>query len=537
MQLPIKAVLYLGKQVLPFNTENFNELLETLVSTSTIDIREHYKTIRHLFTSETGFQMEILDCLSKYLEEVIQKELKKSNFFSFQIDDVSINKQSQCSIIVRYVLPDDGLVRERFLGFHQTNPDKNPNDLSEMIMDYVARYMFPSKLIAQSYDGSCIKSEHLKLLEETIKSKSDASFVHSSAHKLNFLLEQSCNGNSKFSAFFANVSSLLSFFHQCAKYSCVAETSAGKGMEEATSTLDVLTLVNNCWDDLKDLFTHIIEKTDSDPLLIKKSRYFLKVFTDEFEFALLAAIFGDIFDLTETFCQELQKVSYTKIDNCISEFSKVQKLLMEKRNKSAFQELYFPTLIRATPLHPEHEDIYKNMYYEILDTILVQLNTRFENINKIRMFTLFHISKLGKLPKDSLCCIKETYPNIFTESRIQRLKTELQLIYADEKYQVTNPQELLTVLNNDSDVLKESYKLFCLLLAIPFTRVGTTSCLDKVKNYLSKASTEERLPAMANISIEKDLVNELINTQPFYEDVIDRFAELTSPKIDLILKK
>lgn len=48
--------------------------------------------------------------------------------------------------------------------------------------------------------------------------------------------------------------------------------------------------------------------------------------------------------------------------------------------------------------------------------------------------------------------------------------------------------------------------------------------------------TEERLSNLSKISIEKELLTELLNSQPFYEDSINNFASLKDRRIDLIYK-
>lgn len=49
--------------------------------------------------------------------------------------------------------------------------------------------------------------------------------------------------------------------------------------------------------------------------------------------------------------------------------------------------------------------------------------------------------------------------------------------------------------------------------------------------------TEDRLTTLSKIYIEKELLNELINVQPFDDDIIDKFAYLKERRIDLVFKK
>ena len=87
MHLPIRAVLYLGKQELAFrghheelssiNRGNFKELLETFVSISPVDIQEHYKKISPVFAGNSKtIQNEIIDCISQYIDEHVAKGIE-----------------------------------------------------------------------------------------------------------------------------------------------------------------------------------------------------------------------------------------------------------------------------------------------------------------------------------------------------------------------------------------------------------------------------------------------------------------------------
>ncbi|CAH2012022.1 unnamed protein product [Acanthoscelides obtectus] len=121
-----------------------------------------------------------------------------------------------------------------------------------------------------------------------------------------------------------------------------------------------------------------------------------------------------------------------------------------------------------------------------------------------------------------------------------RLKNELQLIYSDDQYQNMEPRLLKESLFENRSIFKEAYKLLCLILTIPSTSVSTErsfSCLKRIKSYLRSTMSEDRLTNLAKISIEKELLNELIVSQPFYDDVINKFANLKDRRIALIYKQ
>ncbi|KAH0812134.1 hypothetical protein GEV33_010657 [Tenebrio molitor] len=131
MQLPILAILYLGRQELPFGHGNFEELLRVL-SMSPGYAQEHCKQIKTVFADKT-IQNDLVECISQYIDEHVEKEIQESKFYSIQVEDISDVVQSpQCSITVRYVNSWGKLV-ERFLGFH-AGSNKTANAMFELVL-------------------------------------------------------------------------------------------------------------------------------------------------------------------------------------------------------------------------------------------------------------------------------------------------------------------------------------------------------------------------------------------------------------------
>nr|CAI5817451.1 unnamed protein product [Callosobruchus analis] len=272
MELPIRVVPYLGKQELAFrghdegmlsyNRGNFNELLEVFISISPVDIQQHYKNI------------------------------------ASGDDSTDIGQKSQCSIIVRYV-NNGGKLVERFLGFY----------------DFQAAWKsLETKPIGQCFDGASVISGHLNGLQAKIKEQApQALFVHCLAHRLNLVLQQSCNS------------------------------------------------ISNC----------------------------------------------------RIFCTYQWAVSRATVSS-------------EQRDGRTRTMLTRDQLVKK----------YRALYYEILDTISLQIKTCFEDLEKLLFVALMDTFRFQiyseNIPTQALNNLKEMYPSIFTE--FQRLKNELQLIYSDDQY-------------------------------------------------------------------------------------------------------
>ncbi|XP_025192174.1 uncharacterized protein LOC112592365 [Melanaphis sacchari] len=90
-----------------------------------------------------------------------------------------------------------------------------------------------------------------------------------------------------------------------------------------------------------------------------------------------------------------------------------------------------------------------------------------------------------------------------------------------------------------SEVMPEVYKLFSLILTIPSTSVSVErsfSCLKRIKTYLRNNTSQHRLNSLSTISIEKLLIQQLKENEPFYEEIINIYASKKDRTIVLIYK-
>ncbi|XP_023311335.1 zinc finger MYM-type protein 1-like [Anoplophora glabripennis] len=573
MQLPIRAVIYLGRQELAFwghnesecsdNRGNFMELLDMFISISPADIQEHYKKISSVFSANSKtIANELIDCISDYIDQYVDKEIEECNYFSIQVDDsTDIVQKPQCNIIIRYVNRAGKLV-ERFLGFFNVSSDRTADALFNLVTKRIEKYDYRSKLVGQCFDWASVMAGQVNDLQSKMKNEApQAVFVHCAAHRLNLVLQQSCNNILKCRIFFANVTGFPSFFHHFAKRTHIANTIIKRRIPTSvltcwTSNSNIVKVINNEWDSIKEVFIEIINDITSDQTSVRQSTAILNLFND-FEFALLIGIFSEIFSITDILFDMLQKhslninygMSQTQIKN-------TQELLNEKRNEKNFKEIFELGSIKV-PIPVNYRDgqktltadeifeKYKILYYEILDTISGQIDVQFKDLDKIHFITLMDTTRFEEysknFPTEALNNLNNCFPNIFSD--LPRLKKELYFIYNDEKYrniELDQILEVVDILYENRDILKEAYKLFCLIVTIPSTSISVErsfSCLKRTKTYLHNSMTEDNVTNLAKISIEKELLNELIITEPFYDDIIDKFAALPDRRMHLIFKK
>nr|CAH7712282.1 unnamed protein product [Callosobruchus chinensis] len=370
-------------------------------------------------------------------------------------------------------------------------------------------------------------SGHLNGLQAKIKEQApQAVFVHCLAHRLNLVLQQSCNSISNCRIFFAHINGLPTFFHHSPKGTHTADVIMGRRIPVSvitrwTSNSKIVSLINNEWDSLKQVFAEIINDPSSDQTSVRQSDGYLNKFKD-FEFAFLVIVFNDIFWVTDILFDVLQKKSFD-IHFCILQIKNALTAINNKRNEGTFIDIFDMAESRTTipsELDTTRDQLvekYRVLYYEILDTISLQIKTRFEDLEKLLFVALMDTSRFQtyskNFPTQAINNLKEMYPNIFTE--FQRLKNELLLIYSDEQYHNMEPHRLMESLFENSSIFKEAYKLLCLIVTIPSTSVSVErsfSCLKRIKTYLQSTTLEDRLTNtnLSKISIEKELLNELI---------------------------
>jgi hypothetical protein len=129
----------------------------------------------------------------------------------------------------------------------------------------------------------------------------------------------------------------------------------------------------------------------------------------------------------------------------------------------------------------------------------------------------------------------ETFPIVDDK----RLLTELEVIYKREEFRNAKgaiPILKLFLKNNLQDTFQESTKLLKIVVTIPMSTSEAERCfstLKRIKTFLRNTMTQDRLSALAMLSIEKRLVRKM---QDFNQRVIEKFASQKNRRMDFIYK-
>lgn len=186
---------------------------------------------------------------------------------------------------------------------------------------------------------------------------------------------------------------------------------------------------------------------------------------------------------------------------------------------------------------------FKALYFEIIDNISTQIESRFEDYSQLIFFSLVDSSKFSQFqksfPNQLVSMVTDRYPDRFDN---YRLINELGVIYNDSQFHSMKFTKLLkTFVENDfSDIFPEAFRLFVLIATIPATTVGVEqnfSCLKRIKNYLRNSMSQSRLSSLAVMSIEKELLVQLYKSEDFLDKTINKFLLFKDRRINLIYKK
>lgn len=345
---------------------------------------------------------------------------------------------------------------------------------------------------------------------------------------------------------------ISAFFQNSTSRSYVVDTIVGKRIPQFVQTRwssrsKIINLVVDKWKEFHNVFEVIMNDPKSSSESIYGASGHLKNLKN-FEFAFLAQIFSSVFLLTDNLFNTLQNKSFD-MEYCLHQIDTVYDLVNKKRNDTEFKKMFsnavaLTKLPKASRNSSNLENSYKILFFEIIDNILMQIKTRFQNTNKLIFLQLADISKFkfyaSHFPEEAFKNLGLTYSNIFLD--LKKLKVELEVLYCDTKYHDLNHiYDLVKIFELDGlkTVLPEVYQLFILILTLPSTSVSVErsfSCLKRIKTYLCNTISQDRLSYLSIISIEKELIVQLKTKEVFYDEVINMYANKKNRNIDLMYK-
>lgn len=192
-----------------------------------------------------------------------------------------------------------------------------------------------------------------------------------------------------------------------------------------------------------------------------------------------------------------------------------------------------------TPLMKKRKTLSHNLVSakEVCDIICYQIKERFSFNKHLSAAKLLNFS----LSKDNISSSPEfaetieAYPFLCKE----RLETELSVLYERQEFRSNSEVMKTYKIMLDTGIAESCTEVFTLLqiiLTTPMTTAEPERCfstLKRVKSFLRSTMTQERLAALAMLSTEKEMIENIIN---FNDKVINKFSSCKERRMDFMFK-
>ncbi|XP_039648866.1 zinc finger MYM-type protein 1-like [Perca fluviatilis] len=478
-------------------------------------------------TSKT-IQNELLDCMLSVTREQIIKEVQTSDFLSIQADETTdIATQPQLLLVLRYIDAKNN-VQERFFEFIPLQ-SATAESVATALKGRLATVLpedQKSKLICQAYDGATTSAVQRKIQDVY----PNAHYIHCYAHQLNLIMQQATSHISKVRIFFSNIGGFSSFFSKSPKRTCfldevVAHRLPRSGTVRWNFHSRAISTVFEHRDDLIRCFESIQDSGDFDPNTVREAGALAMLLEDQ-DFKFFLELYHHITPHVDFLCAKLQEknIDSVHIKGSIRQFQQeIQKIRNSLHSIGEQSSGSRPTK-RRRALSPEDRE---RIAAEVCDTILGHTRERFSFADHLVCATLLQGDRFEEykdtFPEDALSSTMKAYPMLSGS----KLKTELSLIYSKEEFKACRGAVDLFQLfmeNNLEEVFSETVTLLKVVITTPMTTAEAERCFStskRIKTFLRNPVTQERLNALAMLSMEKRLVTEMTD---FNQRVIEKFA-------------
>ncbi|KAK9753079.1 hAT family C-terminal dimerization region [Popillia japonica] len=176
---------------------------------------------------------------------------------------------------------------------------------------------------------------------------------------------------------------------------------------------------------------------------------------------------------------------------------------------------------------------------EVCDIITVQIKERFSYRGHLQAADLFNKDKYSEFSKIFPVTVLNDVCSFYPMLSKSRLRTELEVIYSREDLkEIVGAMNLLLFImeNNLSETFIETSKILKIIVTTPMTTAEaerTFSTLKYIKTFLRNTMLDDRLNALAMMSINRNLVHEINN---FDDKVMEKFISMKDRSAHFVFK-
>lgn len=512
-------------------------------------LRDHLQQATVFKGTSKEIQNDLLECMLSVCQAHIKEEISTSSFVSIISDETTdISNIFQMVIVYRYTLA-NGTPVERFWSFIKPN-EHHALALASCIeksLNYALRNS--DQLISQSYDGASVMSGAHGGVQKLIKDKFKyGHYIHCYAHQLNLIMAQTTSINTNVRIFFSELSDITNFFSNSPQRVAILDEVVGNRIPRASATRwnFKIRTVNTVYENREALIACMekIQSTSRQSDTITKAGALFRLLQDS-KFIFWLAVFHRIMPHVSILYSQLQKrtTDSVTIKRCITEFEKsiqnerdnihtireseladIDDSQARKRRKTEERNSYVSTTVQAK---------------EVCDTIIAEIKRRFSFTGYLEIAHLFSVENFETFSSN--------FPTLHLDSAVRnfpflnkyKLKTELEIIYRRSDFrEVSGAVHFLKFLieNNLQTDFSETFLVLQAIVTMPITTAEAERCfstLKRVKTFLRSTMGENRLAALAMLSIEKGMITEIPN---FNELVIEEFISKKNRRADFQFK-
>lgn len=487
-------------------------------------LRDHLDESTVFKGTSKDIQNDILDCCLEIYKDKIRKEIQEAPFVAIMADETTdVSQQSQLAIVFRYICNDK--VVERFWGYFI--PEKcNSDEIASILLTELKIVLGDNteKLIGQTYDGANVMRGKKGGVNFKVKNHYPlAHYVHCYAHQLNLILQNAskiCKGSK---VFFEQLIALSNLFARSPKRVNVLKNYSNKKVPRPTETrwTSRCKLVAHMYNNLKDVVKALEELYEEADGSNEIQNILNNVSNPNFKYWL--DFYNKIMPHAEILFQQMQKrqIDVNTIQININSFKR--------------------TIFKARLTLGKHKHSSKALQAEankVLNTVLEAFEERYKFKGHLSAANLFdqtqYSSYLNDFPDYLIDDVVASYPLVDKKE----LKFQLGIIYERPDMHFDSLCELrMCILQyNAEDIFSAVLKLINILITIPMTTSEPERCfstLKRIKDYLRNTMGQERLNALAVVSMDKAFFSQ----ESVLEKIIDLFARSRNRRIDLLYKK
>ena len=526
------------------DSENPGVFLGLVQYTSKFDVslKAHLNSGKAFKGTSKTIQNDLLDSMLEICQAQIEEEISKSDFLAVMCDDTTdCSDKTQMVIVLRYEI--NGKPVERFWKFF--NPENQTAIvLSKILLDELQTILGNDhwKLIAQTYDGAATLSGARNGVQAIVKETYPyAYFVHCYAHQLNLLLQKATSISTNVRVFFNNLFGIPGFFSKSPQRVAALEAVANRRIPRPSSTRwsfwsRTIGTVHALRESIIECCCNLERSRATNTAFVAGG---IKKVLEDTDFQFWLNHFQQIMPQIEILFGQMQNRSFNPV--LAKTYVKSFEISIQRIRNS------LDTALAGDAPAGDGEPQAKRrknanlaiQAKEVCDVVLTQCKERSRFTGHLIVAKLLQQSNFSlfvqQFPVKKFNEVVSHYPFLDEE----KLKTELSIFYSrSDLNKFKNITELINQIISAHlrTAFSELLKLLKIIVVTPMATAEPERCfstLKRIKSFLRSSTGNDRLSALAMLSIEKGMIEDI---KDFNDLVTDYFATRKSRRMDFILK-